>query len=82
MSLEVHPEGNLCVSSTGYEVALYNLNNGELYNSYYSDRSSTIVSFTPNGRHIIAGSKAQLKIIHPKTEQIKKIEHGTQFHTE
>lgn len=82
MSLEVHPEGNMCVASTGYEVALYNLNNGDLYNSYYSDRTATIVNFTPNGKYIIAGGKGQARVIHPKTEQIKKIEHGTQFHSE
>lgn len=23
-----------------------------------------------------------MRIIHPKTEEVKKIEHGTQFHTE
>lgn len=60
---------------------MYNLNNGELYSSYYSDRVSTIVDFTPNGKHLIAGSKGQLRVIHPKTEQIKKIEHGTNFHS-
>lgn len=54
-------------------MALYNLNNGDLYSSYYSDRVATIVNFTPNGKYILAGSKGQLRIIHPKSEQIKKI---------